>query len=269
MAPFGPVPEIVGKDTSFNAPVSRRNVSNASTASISVSAPLGASRSTHARNFASAAPWCYALCAVLVPLTSTGFFDAFSSATGSVPRTGLPPSLVITCFMHRRRLRCRARWTPPVFASVVNFGKSVSGSRPGVLFEMIAGRFGQLAMIDEDGRATILGHQGVGQRQRRVRDVGAADVERPRHRMGSRTAPARRCRVWRSRARIRFELCRPRSRRRTPAVDRNRAQRRPPAFVPDRIERVTVDGNQFGARLGTGRRQPFGCRRSVHPGVKS
>src|SRR6266576_2862218 len=54
MAPFGPVPAIVGKETSFSAPVSRRNVSSASTVSISVSAPMGASRSIQARNRASA-----------------------------------------------------------------------------------------------------------------------------------------------------------------------------------------------------------------------
>src|SRR5229473_3484318 len=44
----------VGNETSFNAPVSRRKVSSASTVSISVSTPLGASRSIHARNRASA-----------------------------------------------------------------------------------------------------------------------------------------------------------------------------------------------------------------------
>src|SRR6478752_7521850 len=55
MAPFGPAPAMVGNETSFNAPVSRRNVSSASTASISVSAPEGASRSIQARQRVSAA----------------------------------------------------------------------------------------------------------------------------------------------------------------------------------------------------------------------
>src|ERR1700677_3566738 len=40
MAPFGPVPAMVGNETSLSAPLSRRNVSSASTASISVSAPM-------------------------------------------------------------------------------------------------------------------------------------------------------------------------------------------------------------------------------------
>src|SRR5215470_16212793 len=54
MAPFGPVPAIVGNETSFSAPVSRRKVSSASTVSISVSAPFGASRSIQARKRANA-----------------------------------------------------------------------------------------------------------------------------------------------------------------------------------------------------------------------
>ena len=54
MAPFGPVPDMVGNETSFNAPVSRRKLSSASTVSISVSPPDGASRSIQARKRVSA-----------------------------------------------------------------------------------------------------------------------------------------------------------------------------------------------------------------------
>ena len=93
MAPFGPVPAMVGNETSFSAPVSRRKVSSASTASISVSAPVGASRSIQARKRASATA--SRRCAVRVPSISVGFFTALSSATGSLPRTGLPPAAVI------------------------------------------------------------------------------------------------------------------------------------------------------------------------------
>ena len=52
MAPFGPVPAMVGNETSFSAQVCRRKVSSASTVSISVSAPEGASRSIQATSSA-------------------------------------------------------------------------------------------------------------------------------------------------------------------------------------------------------------------------
>ena len=73
MAPFGPVPAMVGNETSFSAPVSRRKVSSASTASISVSAPEGASRSIQARKRASATA--SRRCAVRVPSISVGVLD--------------------------------------------------------------------------------------------------------------------------------------------------------------------------------------------------
>ena len=86
-------------------------------------------------------------------------------------------------------------------ASAVSFGVSASGSRDiGGLFEMVAGAVGELAVIDEHGRPAVLRHQRIGQRQRRMRDVGAADVEGPGHRMANPTAPAHRRRAWRSRA---------------------------------------------------------------------
>src|SRR6185437_12423695 len=49
MAPFGPEPAMVGNEMSFNRPVSRRKLSSASTAPISVSLPFGASPSSQAR----------------------------------------------------------------------------------------------------------------------------------------------------------------------------------------------------------------------------
>ena len=49
----------------------------------------------------------------------------------------------------------------------------------------------------------------------------------------------------------------------------DRPERRRRAVVPDRIDRVALDRDQFRAGLGAGRGQPLGCRRSVQPGVKS
>jgi hypothetical protein len=39
--------------------------------------------------------------------------------------------------------------------------------------------------------------------------------------------------------------------------------------IPRRIERIAVNCHQFGTSLGAGGRQPFGCRRSVQPWIKS
>ncbi len=56
----------------------------------------------------------------------------------------------------------------------------------GGLFEMVADAVRQLAVIDEYCGAAVLRHQRIGQRQRRMRDIGAADVEGPRHGVGIR-----------------------------------------------------------------------------------
>ena len=83
---------MVGNDTSFSRPVSRRKLSSASTASISVSLPAGASRSNQARKRTIAAP--SRRCAARVPAISALFFTAFISVIGSAPRIGLPPPSV-------------------------------------------------------------------------------------------------------------------------------------------------------------------------------
>ena len=138
----------------------------------------------------------------------------------------------------------------------------------GILLQMVARAVGEFSMIDEHGRAAVLRHQRVGQRQRRMRDVGAADVEGPGHRMRIR-----------QHQRIGAELCdlaadAPelvglRFAGELRAVNRDRAERRGGALGPHRIERIAVDRDQFGAGLGAGRRQPLGCRRSVQPWIKS
>src|SRR5262249_33028030 len=56
IAPSGPAPAMVGKEMSLSSPVSRRKLSSAATASISVSLPRGASRSNQARKRVTAAP---------------------------------------------------------------------------------------------------------------------------------------------------------------------------------------------------------------------
>ena len=126
MAPFGPVPAMVGNETSFSAPVSRRNVSSASTVSISVSAPVGASRSTQARNRASATA--SRRCAVRAPAISVAFFTALSRLTGSLPRTGLPPAAKISRLSASAAVALSSAIDAPRLASSVSRGVSAEGS---------------------------------------------------------------------------------------------------------------------------------------------
>ena len=267
MAPFGPVPAMVGNETSFSAPVSRRKVSSASTVSISVSPPLGASRSIQARNCVSATA--SRRCAVRVPSISVEFLTALSRLTGSLPRTGLPPAAMI------RRLSASAAVAPSSAIDAPALRQRVELRRQrlrlldvGGLFEMIARAVGKLAVIDEHDGAAVLRHQRIGQRQRRMRDVGAADVEGPGHRM-------------RIRQHQRFD---PEARDLEPdplelvgfrlagelrAVNGDRSERRGRALGPHRIERIAVDRDQFRAGLGAGLGEPLGCRGSVQPRIKS
>ncbi len=138
----------------------------------------------------------------------------------------------------------------------------------GMPLEVIARAVRKLAAVDEYGRPAVLRHQRIGERQRRVRDVGAADVERPRHRVrvghhqrvGAQfddlVANARELRRF-SFAGI-FQL-----------VHRDLAERRGRALLPDGIDGVALDRDQLRAGLGAGGLQPLHCRRSVQPRVES
>ncbi|MGY4415716.1 hypothetical protein ACVWW4_007452 [Bradyrhizobium sp. LB7.1] len=52
-------------------------------------------------------------------------------------------------------------------------------------------------------------------------------------------------------------------------VHRDRRNRRLRPVLPDRIDRIAVDGDQLGAGLGAGGGQTLGCRKSVQPRIKS
>ena len=82
---------MVGNEMSFSKPVSRRKLSSACTASISVSLPDKASPSSQCRNRTMATP--SRVCAAFMPAISAGFFTAFISVIGSAPRDGVPPHL--------------------------------------------------------------------------------------------------------------------------------------------------------------------------------
>ncbi len=101
-----------------------------------------------------------------------------------------------------------------------------------------------------------------------MRDVGAADVEGPRHRMRIRQHQ----RIDAESGDLEPdppELVGLGFAGKLRAVNGDRAERRRRALGPYRIQRIAVDRDQFRARLGAGRGQPLGCRRSVQPWIES
>ena len=99
-------------------------------------------------------------------------------------------------------------------------------------------------------------------------DVGAADIEGPRHRV----AVGEHQRIDAELVDLEpdplqllgFDFA-----GKLRAMNADRAERRQRALGPDRIEGVAVDRDQPGTGLGARRRQPFSCRRSMQPGIKS
>ena len=138
----------------------------------------------------------------------------------------------------------------------------------GGLLEMIARAVGELAVIDEYGWPAVLRHQRIGQRQRRMRDVGAADVEGPGHRMGIRQHQRVDAEPF-DLAADALELVALGFAGKLRAVNGDRAERRLWAFGPYGIDGVGVDRDEFRLGLGAGGGQPFGCRRGVQPWIES
>ncbi len=161
---------------SFSRPVSRRKLSSASTASISVSLPFGASRSSQARNRAIATP--SRLCAARLPAISAWFFTAFISVIGSAPRTGLPP---LAAMQPRQRVG-GARLVEP-HGLALEFGEVareiVGRAQLGDLFQRVARFVVELAAVHIERRPALARDHREGERQRRMRHVRAADVEGP------------------------------------------------------------------------------------------
>ncbi len=164
---------------SFSAPVSRRNDSSASTASISVSRPRGASASNHARNRASAAP--SRSCAARAPTSSALFLAAFIKtnrigadvrlATGPLERLG----------QQRRRGRAVEHHMRALFAKPLDErNERVRLGQFDMVAELVAGGRRHLVRIDQQNRSAVAGNIGVAQGQGRMRDIRATNVEQPR-----------------------------------------------------------------------------------------
>jgi len=116
---------------SFKRPVSRRNVSSASAATISVSSPFGASRSNQARNRAIAAP--SRNCAARAPSSSTLFLAAFIGAIGSAPGSASPPAASNAWVRRDGAVAAsnvrRFPWAPSAFrSSISRSGSATSAS---------------------------------------------------------------------------------------------------------------------------------------------
>ena len=137
-----------------------------------------------------------------------------------------------------------------------------------VLLDRVADGVGKLARVDEDGGAAFAWHDRVGERQGRMADVGAADVEGP----GDRVRIGDQQRVDAEsgqRGRDPGKLVGGRLARDARFMRADRTERGGRALAPDRVDGVGIDRHQCraGARAGLG--ELVGCRRCVQPRVKS
>ena len=142
-----------------------------------------------------------------------------------------------------------------------------SGSRTSVdLFELVAHRVGELGAVDVERRPSLLRHDGEGERQRRVRDVGAADVEGPGH--GVRIGDHQR--VGAEVADLGADLVELRVRRfagEAQIVQHHRPERRRRPVGPDRVDRIGLGRHERRAGVGAGAGQPLGAVGGVQPRV--
>ena len=192
-------------------------------------------------------------CASRAPSISTAFFTALSSAIGSGPFADLAAGAGDrSAPAHRRRSRGRgARSCRPCRAPTSAPAKSPGCAHIGKLLEPMAHVVRELAAVDEQRRAALARDDGEGERQRRVRDIGAADVE----------GPGDRVRIGDDQ-RVGLELgdLGPDGRElglgglagKTHVVQRHRAERRGRAVLPQLVDRIGVDRDQRGAGIGAG-----------------
>ena len=230
---------------SFSAPVSRRNVSKASAAAISVSLPFGASRSNQQRKRAIAAP--SRMCAARAPASSALFLTAFISAIGSGPTIAVPPA-ASSAWVSRagalaasKATRRPARAEPRHEAGRANRARRCRPMRRAAR----ASRSTTCARRRTASARPSRGSIGEAQRQRRMRDVGAADVEQPGD--GVRVADEEAVFSLEGGAR-RGPFFPPRSRRpRRAGCALTAPSGAAGRSLPDRVDRVRVDRDELAA----------------------
>ena len=135
----------------------------------------GASSSTHLRKRDTAAP--SRACAALWPATSTGFLTAFGRTAGS---RRLRCGLRLLQRLADRRDRTFRVDRDQLARQRLQIGFELMPLvQPNAVAEMSADIVADLLALDEQVGGAVGMDQGEGQRDRRVGDVGAADVERP------------------------------------------------------------------------------------------
>ena len=193
------------------------------------------------------------------PRSRSDSCTALSSATGSLPRTALPPALSIRRLSASAAVALSSATCAPRCASAVSSPVSASGSRDvGGSFEMVARAVGELAVIDEHGWPAVLRHQRVGQRQRRMRDVGAADVEGPGHCVGIRQHQRVDAKPF-DLAADALKLFALAFAGKLRAVNGDRAERRRGRSAHTESTGLVSTATSSAPGLGAGGGQPFGC----------
>ena len=169
--------EMVSKLMSLSWPVSRRNPSSFTAAETSSSRPLAAVSSSQARKRASATP--SRKCAARAPSISVAFLIALGRMQGSPPGTNLAPAASSAWAKRTGAVSGSRRTLAPSLPSFTSFSSSAEGSSsstsprlPRTLSPSLAGSMNRLGL-------SACRDDGVSERERRVPDVAAADVEQP------------------------------------------------------------------------------------------
>ena len=254
---------MVGNETSLSRPVSRRKLSNASTASISLKLAV--------RRFA----------------IEPGEEARHRDAVAQLRRAGAGDLGGVLDRLHRRdriaaahdlaaglaykprdRLGTGGRIEPHRAMRFAERGEIAleifRGADLGQFFEAMPDVVAELAAVDVERRAALLRHQREGERHRRVRHIAAADVEQP----------ADRLRIGHHQ-RVGFDFLQVAAdarelRRRVLAgiaqiVQHHRAERRRRPILPAGIDRIVGDGNEAAAGRFAGFGEPLGAVDGVQP----
>ena len=263
MAPSGPAPAMVGNETSFSRPLSRRKLSSASTASISVR-PRGASRSNQAKNFVTAAP--SRSCAARAPAISVGVLHRLHRRDRIAAAHDLAAVLDDEA---RDRFGAGRGIEPHGAMRLAELGEIALeggvGAHLGDLLETGAHIVAELAQIDIERRPALPSAPMA-----KASTTGVCGTSLPRMlnshdtSCGSDTTSA-------SAAIFSISACRRLSLSAVvfagiaQIVRHHGAERRLRPVGPDGVDRIVFDRNQHGARRGAGFGEPLGAFDRMQP----
>ena len=145
-------------------------------------------------------------------------------------------------------------------------GELIGRAHVAEFFQRVAYLVVELDRIDIECRATLVRHQREGERQWRMRHVGAADVEGPGHvlRIGHQQQVGAQFADFGADA---LELVGGTLAGELELAQAHGAGRRGRAVAPQRVDWVVVDRHQFGAGPGAGGPQLLGIVGCVQPGI--